>query len=568
MKKTTFLKTLLVAVGLCAWSSSAWAQTTWTFIDNTAVWAADGVTLNGGAQYDENANEVVTGGLTFTGANGFVSTAKGIGFNAIGSTSDENISLVVPAGFKATVSILTSGNRTVVADFGGATQTFNASWASSTKEFNNAEGVSDVTLYLYCNQNPGGADQKKAPFLENIVLTDMASVKSFPWTANAVATISGSKTTIKTYNSAADVDEGSQYTVVVDKAIKYGDDYYVLKDANFSNNVYGKTFTMGDAAPTHEFTYEKLDDVVFYGEVEDIYTAGSNANKQEGSAVLSNGGGYSAMSSNGGYVKLTFSVPEDGAYTLVLGMNNTNDRDRGFNYAIDDAEVSETFTVKANTPHVQEIVAGLASGEHTITMNITYSLTPVFDYLLITKYPDIVPSSNATGFLTFAADVALDFSATETKAYIATAVADNKVQLTQVTKVPAGTGLILERADGSTETIPVLSGDADDVSANKLARGTGAAVDAGYVLVNRAGTAEFAGIGDTDKPVVAKDQAYLNIAAEAPYLQFVFVESETTGISTVKAAAVNGAIYNLNGQRVAKAQKGLYIMNGKKVVLK
>ena len=194
------------------------------------------------------------------------------------------------------------------------------------------------------------------------------------------------------------------------------------------------------------------------------------------------------------------------------------------------------------------------------TMDYFYG---VYAYRMVTE---ITPSSNVTGFLTFASDFALDFSATTTKAYIATAVADSKVQLTQVTKVPAGTGLILERANGSTEAIPVLSSDADDVSANKLVRGTGAAVDAGYVLVNRAGTAEFAGIG-TDKPVVAKDQAYLNIAAEAPYLQFVFAESETTGISTVKAAAVNGAIYNLNGQRVAKGQKGLYIMNGKKVVL-
>ena len=30
----------------------------------------------------------------------------------------------------------------------------------------------------------------------------------------------------------------------------------------------------------------------------------------------------------------------------------------------------------------------------------------------------------------------------------------------------------------------------------------------------------------------------------------------------------NAVIYNLNGQRVDKAQKGLYIVNGKKVVIK
>ena len=41
-----------------------------------------------------------------------------------------------------------------------------------------------------------------------------------------------------------------------------------------------------------------------------------------------------------------------------------------------------------------------------------------------------------------------------------------------------------------------------------------------------------------------------------------------TGINFVKAAIEDGAVYNLNGQKVIKAQKGLYIINGKKVVIK
>ena len=41
-----------------------------------------------------------------------------------------------------------------------------------------------------------------------------------------------------------------------------------------------------------------------------------------------------------------------------------------------------------------------------------------------------------------------------------------------------------------------------------------------------------------------------------------------TGITTLKTAIENGAVYNLNGQKVNKAQKGLYIINGKKVVIK
>ena len=388
--KKHLLKTLLVGVMTLA-ATGAWAQT-WTFVSNTDVWGADGVTLNGGAQYDENANAVTSGGVTFTGTSGFVATAKGIGFNATGSTTDENISVVVPAGWKATVTVYTSGNRTVVGELGETSQTFNAAWAASTKEFSNGEGTEDVTLYLYCNQNPGGAEQNKAPFLEKIELVDMASVKSFPWTANAVATIGGAKTTIKTYASEADVDEGSQYTVIVEKMIKYEDNYYVLNDDQFAENVYGKTFTMGGAAAELEINYEAIENVAFYGEVEDIYAEGKSANKQENISVLSNGGGYSAMSSSEGYVKLAFSVPETAVYKLVVGMNNTNSRERGFNYAIDDADASETITVASGAAFVQEIAdQTLTAGEHTITLNMTYSLTPVFDYLLVIKTGDVTP---------------------------------------------------------------------------------------------------------------------------------------------------------------------------------
>lgn len=45
-------------------------------------------------------------------------------------------------------------------------------------------------------------------------------------------------------------------------------------------------------------------------------------------------------------------------------------------------------------------------------------------------------------------------------------------------------------------------------------------------------------------------------------------EGKVTGIETVKAGREAEVIFNLNGQKVEKAQKGLYILNGKKVVVK
>ena len=47
-----------------------------------------------------------------------------------------------------------------------------------------------------------------------------------------------------------------------------------------------------------------------------------------------------------------------------------------------------------------------------------------------------------------------------------------------------------------------------------------------------------------------------------------FTDEYMTSINAVKTQRENGEFYNLNGQKVNKAQKGLYIINGKKVVVK
>jgi hypothetical protein len=52
----------------------------------------------------------------------------------------------------------------------------------------------------------------------------------------------------------------------------------------------------------------------------------------------------------------------------------------------------------------------------------------------------------------------------------------------------------------------------------------------------------------------------------------LFLDKETaaTGIKTVNTEVpfIEGAIYDLQGRRVAKPARGLYIINGKKVMVK
>ncbi|MCK8622071.1 chitobiase/beta-hexosaminidase C-terminal domain-containing protein [Prevotella sp. E13-27] len=84
---------------------------------------------------------------------------------------------------------------------------------------------------------------------------------------------------------------------------------------------------------------------------------------------------------------------------------------------------------------------------------------------------------------------------------------------------------------------------------------------------------EFTATGDVFEEGILK--LNFNIAAEnnISWLSFKNVVytrlGETVGIAGVKSEnKLDGTIYNLNGQKVEKAQKGLYIINGKKVVVK
>ena len=173
---------------------------------------------------------------------------------------------------------------------------------------------------------------------------------------------------------------------------------------------------------------------------------------------------------------------------------------------------------------------------------------------------------------TFVSDKALDFTGSDVKAYGVTGHSGNVLTLTsELTTVAANTPLLLNAAEGEHNINVVASGD--DVDGNLLKAGTGAAISAEggktkYVLGIEGGKATFLKIDGTAATVSA-DKAYLEFDEEinAPVLSF---DGEgTTGIKVID----NGQLtidnyYNLAGQRVAQPTKGLYIVNGKKVVIK
>ena len=143
---------------------------------------------------------------------------------------------------------------------------------------------------------------------------------------------------------------------------------------------------MGISNTTKEINYTLDEDVVFFGEAENICTAQSNGYTKSNERVLSSGGGKYAQKNGSGYITLTFNAPSAGVYDIKVGMNNTSDKSRGFNYSLDGSANSSTINVDATSPYVLVISNQyLAAGDHTITLNITSMLTPVFDYVFVYK---------------------------------------------------------------------------------------------------------------------------------------------------------------------------------------
>ena len=184
-----------------------------------------------------------------------------------------------------------------------------------------------------------------------------------------------------------------------------------------------------------------------------------------------------------------------------------------------------------------------------------------------------VKIAEGNDYATFSCDRSLNFPTGDdatVKAYTASISDDSKVKMTRITgAVPANTGLFIA---GASADVPAVS-SANAITGNLLHAGTGAAVgsDNCYVLVKRDGVYGFAKVASTH--VTAKGKAYLQTdeTLNAPSLGFYMDDDETTTIHSLgieNANTQDGVMYNLAGQRIDQPTKGIYIVNGRKVIVK
>lgn len=178
------------------------------------------------------------------------------------------------------------------------------------------------------------------------------------------------------------------------------------------------------------------------------------------------------------------------------------------------------------------------------------------------------------GYATFGSPCAIDLTEVDNvTAYIATSVGENVVLKSVTGAIPANTGLLLQGPTSGSVDIPFTASASDLSETNLLHAATTSVLSSDYTNVWIL-TANSANDGvEFNKMVsgsLAAGKAYLVIddGGTASARSVVFEDGETTGISNVKVVREEGIIYNLNGTRIQNPGKGIYVKDGKKLIVK
>lgn len=172
-----------------------------------------------------------------------------------------------------------------------------------------------------------------------------------------------------------------------------------------------------------------------------------------------------------------------------------------------------------------------------------------------------VAISLANDWNTYCSAKALDFTDVDVEVYVVSEVTATSAKLSAVKTIPAEVGFLIKGSGNIS--VPIVE-SADAVTSELVGVLEGTKLDAGNFVLSGE---EF--VPCAEAGVLPANKAYLpagKIPAGAKAFTFDF--GDATGINEAKAAKADGAIYSISGVRVAEPQKGVYIMNGRKVIVK
>lgn len=206
-----------------------------------------------------------------------------------------------------------------------------------------------------------------------------------------------------------------------------------------------------------------------------------------------------------------------------------------------------------------------------------------------TKYnpQGVTTSITSVGYATFSSTKALDFNSEGTIEPCKASVNERGlITYTPVTSVAANEGVFLRRKDGTktsaSSVIPLHANQSVEANASndfkaitsKTKLDQTAESKTNYILTNRKADGTPGPLGfykvNTSGSWCAAGTAYLATSVTPAIARIYFpLEDETESVESIAAEqkSMDAPIYDLQGRCVTAPQKGLYIVNGKKIVI-
>ena len=355
-------------------------------------------------------------------------------------------------------------------------------------------------------------------------------------------------TNTNTYTLATTITSGKHYIIVGTKEVS-GETKYNAMAAQKSNN-------RGDAG-------------VSVDEQTQTATAASNTGVCEFNIYGPDANGYYTIydAKLGGYL---YAASSSSNYLRTQGTNDDNGK---WEITIDsETGVASVVAKGSNTRNVMQY-----NGSSSLfACYSTASQSPVYLY---EKDGEATPTETVTitaagaGYATYVTTNAVSIPASAT-AYIAESINESSLSLAQKTIIPAGTPVILKGSANTTYTLTSVTTPTttvDDVTGNLLLASDGTVTGGtGIYALAKKGEPAVVGFYPVDESVtIPAGKAYLDLDNLSEVKAFYgFEEDDATSIQTIENGQLttDGVIYNLAGQRLQKMQRGINIVNGKKIL--
>ena len=573
MKQKLLLKSLLLLCALVGGVSSAWADNiTYTFTNKS--WAA---TVDDGSANWSSGKE----GNQFQSGRGVQITTGASGANATSPTSINNISkIVVTYSTNASAGVgsiaFQVGNGEAKSQ--NVTKTGGTTDRTLTYNFSPNE-TGNVKITVTCTTN--------SIYVKSVTITYSNVVKEanqLAWSAASkdvtysetpynLPTLSNPHSLAVTYDSSdksiATLDAEGNVTIknvtgsTTISASTEGDATYAAGTVSYTLNVTRKVI---------------IEDGVFDFSLGSDYGSGvangndiiANESKTwtAGNIVMTVANRFAWATSN--QLKLYKAVTgvEAGEITITCPAGK----------AITQIDFTGPYT---GTGALSNIAAN--TGNYTVTsssaiwtgasqsVSFTASNSTYINTITVTYGTTVPVTLNTSGYATFAANTPLDFSDdSEFSAWQITG-ANSTSGLITFSQIPgavaAGTGVLLKGEASATVNIPVAATGTDLSSTNKLegiTEATPVTADQYYGLLDDGFVKVNAGTVPAGKALLPA-----SLVDGASRLTFVF-EGEATGVQELKSSRIEGlnSCYDLQGRRVSQPTRGLYIQNGRKVLVK